>query len=77
MDRATFLALAEKLMAQSAPKEEKKIMWSRATIAEKLDLSNSTVERLTAKPGFPEPSRFGRSVRWEAEKVLEWARTRA
>lgn len=45
---------------------------SRAAIAEAMELSTSTVEKLTARHDFPAPVRIGRSVRWRRDDVEAW-----
>ena len=45
---------------------------SRASIAEAMELSPSTVEKLTARHDFPQPVRIGRSVRWRKDDVEGW-----
>ena len=45
---------------------------TRATAAQlcaRYQVSRSTWWRWSKTPGFPEPIRFGRSVRWEPESV--------
>lgn len=45
---------------------------ARATAAQlcaKYQVSRATWWRWSKAPGFPEPIRFGRSVRWEPESV--------
>ncbi len=45
---------------------------ARATAAQfctKYQVSRTTWWRWSQSPGFPEPMRFGRSVRWNAEAV--------
>ena len=45
---------------------------ARATSAQLcafLQISRVTLWRWSKTPGFPEPIRFGRSVRWDAEAV--------
>ena len=45
---------------------------ARATAAQfctKYQVSRTTWWRWSQSPGFPEPIRFGRSVRWNAESV--------
>lgn len=45
---------------------------SRASIADAMELSPSTVEKLTARHDFPQPVRIGRSVRWRRDDVEAW-----
>ncbi|KJS23867.1 MAG: hypothetical protein VR76_14150 [Pseudomonas sp. BRH_c35] len=40
-----------------------------AHFCEHLEISRTTWWRWTKTPGFPEPIRFGRSVRWPIEPV--------
>lgn len=50
---------------------------ARATAAQlcaKYQVSRSTWWRWSKTPGFPEPIRFGRSVRWEPESVDSFLR---
>ncbi|HEK1691991.1 MULTISPECIES: helix-turn-helix transcriptional regulator [Pseudomonas] len=50
---------------------------ARATAAQlcaKYQVSRSTWWRWSKTPGFPEPIRFGRSVRWEPESVESFLR---
>lgn len=42
---------------------------SAAQLCNKYQISRSTWWRWSKTPGFPEPIRFGRSVRWEPESV--------
>ncbi len=35
-------------------------------------VSRTTWWRLSQSPGFPEPKRLGRAVRWEVSKVAEF-----
>jgi len=37
-------------------------------------ISRATWWRLSQKPGFPQPIRFGRAVRWNVMKVDEFLR---
>lgn len=51
---------------------------ARATAAQlcaKYQVSRSTWWRWSKTPGFPEPIRFGRSVRWEPESVESFLRS--
>lgn len=48
------------------------MLMSRASIAEAMELSPSTVEKLTARHDWPEPIRIGRSVRWRRDDVEAW-----
>jgi predicted DNA-binding transcriptional regulator AlpA len=63
-------------MAQSAARSSAvpnlPIPGTRATAAQlcaKYQVSRATWWRWSKAPGFPEPIRFGRSVRWEPETV--------
>ncbi|MEW5248629.1 AlpA family phage regulatory protein [Microbulbifer sp. 2201CG32-9] len=51
-------------------------LWTSEDIATYLSCSESTVFRLTAKPGFPQPVKItgvgGR--RWVSEEVRDWAK---
>lgn len=48
------------------------MLMSRAALAEELELSKSSVEKLTARSDFPTPIRIGRSVRWRRVDVEGW-----
>lgn len=42
-------------------------------IADKLNLNPAHVrDRLTHRPGFPSPYRFGAARRWKEEEIDEW-----
>ncbi len=45
---------------------------SAKTLAEKLDISRRTLQRLQSKGEVPPPIRLGGSVRWNLDEVAEW-----
>lgn len=51
-----------------------RLLLSRKDLEGLLSLSRSSVARVTQHPDFPRPVRVGRSVRWHAAEVQEWAR---
>jgi excisionase family DNA binding protein len=46
------------------------------TVAELIGYKPDTVRKLVRKGGFPKPLNLGRSVRWRAEVVNDWMRSR-
>lgn len=42
---------------------------------EQLEISRTTWWRWTKTPGFPEPIRFGKSVRWPVEEVEQYLKS--
>lgn len=49
------------------------ILVDRKQAAAMLAISESTIDRMRAEGGFPEPIMFGRAMRWQAEKLRAWA----
>ena len=49
-------------------------MLSRNRLAELLDVSLATLDRLRASEDFPQPIRVGRSVRWLPSDIESWLR---
>ncbi len=45
---------------------------TKADVAERLCISERTIERLVKKRNFPPPGRWGKSVYWEESAVRVW-----
>jgi excisionase family DNA binding protein len=50
-------------------------LWTIRDAAEFLSVSPRTVERARSRGDFPPAIRIGRTVRFEATDVMEWAKT--
>jgi predicted DNA-binding transcriptional regulator AlpA len=50
------------------------LLWAAKTVAEKLDVSMTTLWRLRRRAGFPRPTIINSRLYWKAAEVIDWAR---
>jgi len=55
-----------------AQQSEERRVGSRTTLARKLDVTPSTIDRWAKRPDFPKAIRIGASPRWDLAEIDQW-----